>query len=215
MKDVSVIMALVDFIPVFLFASAVVMLQRDLYNKMSKGAFALFSMGTLDIVFAGSLKALYKLLYAAGICDFQPLSNMFFPLQSIGFLMAGIAAVAMISHRQGNTLLSVAPPVFMGTFIFVACMCTGLGMLYVVLCKLAAKLNKQWLVIVFVVSFVCSLGMGYMSSKDFSQAYINWIAQFTNILGQGLLLYGVNVMSKAGLASLSIKECGELRNEYA
>ena len=42
MKEFSVPMALVDFVPVIFFAIASVMLQRELYNKMSKGAFALF-----------------------------------------------------------------------------------------------------------------------------------------------------------------------------
>ena len=40
MKDFSVTMALVDYIPVIFFAVAAVILMRDLYNKMSKGAFA-------------------------------------------------------------------------------------------------------------------------------------------------------------------------------
>lgn len=37
----SLPMALADFVPVGLFLAASVLLQRDLYNKMSKGAFAL------------------------------------------------------------------------------------------------------------------------------------------------------------------------------
>ena len=40
--DFTVSMALVDYIPVICFAIAAVILLRDLYNKMSKGAFALF-----------------------------------------------------------------------------------------------------------------------------------------------------------------------------
>ena len=43
----TVPMALVDYIPVGLFIAAAIILQRDLYNKMSKGAFALFAAGTL------------------------------------------------------------------------------------------------------------------------------------------------------------------------
>lgn len=61
MNQFSVPMALVDFIPVILFAVSSIVLQRDLYNKMSKGAFALFAAGTIDIIAAGALKALYKL----------------------------------------------------------------------------------------------------------------------------------------------------------
>lgn len=215
MKDLSIAMALMDFLPVVLFTVAVIMLQRDLYNKMSKGAFALFAMGTLDIVFAGVAKAVYKLLYASGVCDFQPLSNMFFPVQSIGFLMAGIAVVAMISFRQGNTLYSAAPPVFMGTFVFVGCMCLGLGMFYVVLCRLAVMLKRKSLILVFLLSFICSLVMGYMSSKDFSLAYINWIAQGINTIGQALLLYGAVTLRRAGLVDLIIRKKVRNRNVRA
>ena len=63
-------MALVDYVPVLLFAAAAMLLQRDLYDKMSKGAFALFAAGTINIFCAGLLKATWKLLYAAGVCDF-------------------------------------------------------------------------------------------------------------------------------------------------
>ena len=59
MKNFSVSMALVDFIPVMFFAIAAVILMRSLYNKMSKGAFALFSAGSINIICAGALKALY------------------------------------------------------------------------------------------------------------------------------------------------------------
>lgn len=76
MKNFSISMGIVDFIPVILFSIAAIMLQRDLYNKMSKGAFALFAVGTIDIICAGMAKALYKLLYGAGICDFKTLKSM-------------------------------------------------------------------------------------------------------------------------------------------
>ena len=85
MKEYTVCMALLDFVPVILFGIASVILQRALYPRMSKGAFALFAAGTIDIICAGSLKALYKLLYALKICDFEVLSDLFFPVQSIKF----------------------------------------------------------------------------------------------------------------------------------
>ena len=52
MKEFTVPMALVDFIPVAFFAVASVILMRDLYNKMSKGAFALFAAGSINVAFA-------------------------------------------------------------------------------------------------------------------------------------------------------------------
>ena len=207
MKEFSVPMALVDFVPVLLFAAAGVILMRDLYNKLSKGAFALFAAGLIDVTGAGALKALYKLLYAAGICDFTPLSDMFFPVQSIGFLLAGIGILAMLLHRQGkNAVYAAAPPVFTGTFVFVSFMVLGLGLLDGVLCILARKLKKPGLILCFLVSFAASLCMGYLSSRDFTRTAMNWIAEGTNVLGQGALLIGVILAHKNGMAQLRLEK---------
>ena len=205
MNDFSVLMALVDYIPVIFFAIAAVILLRDLYNKMSKGAFALFSAGVIDVTVAGALKATWKLLYAAGVCNFEALDHMFFPVQSIGFLLAGVGILAMLVHKQGNSALcAVAPPVFTGTFVFVGFMVVGLGIMDVVLCILSAKLKKPWLIAIFAFSFICSLCMGYLSSQDFVKSAMNWIAEGVNVLGQGTLLLGTILLHKNGLAKLTL-----------
>lgn len=218
-KHFSVDMALVDYIPVICFAIGAIILLCDLYNKMSKGAFALFSAGVIDVTMAGALKATYKLLYALGVCDFTKLDAMFFPVQSIGFLLAGLGVVAMLVHRQGEKKLNsialpvmlvamtaVAPEVFTGTFVFVGLMVAGLGLLDVALCVLAKKLGKPGLIALFAFSFVCCLGMGYLSSKDFAEASMNWIAECVNVVGQGTFLAGAIALHKNGLAELSLKK---------
>ena len=207
MKDFSISMALVDYIPVLFFGMASLLLMKDLYNKMSKLAFALFAAGTLNVTLAGALKATYKLLYAAGICDFQALNNMFFPVQSIGFVLAGIGILHMLCKPAKQTsLFAVAPPVFSGTFVFVGLMVAGLGLLDVVLCILSAKMKKAWLIVLFALSFVCSLGMGYLSSQDFAEASMNWIAEGVNIVGQGTLLAGTICLHKYGLANFQLQK---------
>lgn len=204
-NDFNVPMALVDFIPCILFAISAVILQRNLYDKMSKGAFSLFSAGTFNIFCAGTLKALYKLLYALGVCDFQPLSQMFFPVQSIGFLLAGLGLVAMLTYDQKVKKLSaVVPPLFTGTFIFVGLMVTGLGMICACLSVLACKLHKKRYIALFVVAFVCSMCMGYLSSQDFEKASMNWIAEGVNTIGQSALLIGAYYLKKSGLKDLDL-----------
>ncbi|MFR7478558.1 MAG: hypothetical protein ACLUUJ_06900 [Acutalibacteraceae bacterium] len=163
MKDFSVGMALVDFLPVIFFAAGAVLLMRDLYNKMSKGAFALFAAGAIDITCAGMLKACYKLLYAAGVCDFEALNTLFFPMQSIGFLLAGVGMLALLCHKQagrGGAVYAVAPPLFSGTFVFVALMVAGLGLMDAGLCILAAKMTKMDGAVYPVVCLFA--GMGYL-----------------------------------------------------
>ena len=207
MNDFSVPMALVDYIPVVFFAAAAVLLMRDLYNKMSKGAFALYAAGTIDIVCAGALKATWKLLYAAGVCNFEALDHLFFPLQSIGFLLAGIGVLAMLCHKQSKSAaLAVAPPVFSGTFVFVGLMVAGLGCMDAGLSVVAAKMKKPLAIVFFVLSFICSLCMGYLSSQDFAEASMNWIAEGVNVVGQGALLIGTILLHKAGLAAFELRK---------
>jgi len=206
MKEFSIGMSLMDYIPVICFLVASVIIQRDLYNKMSKGAFALFAAGTIDVIFAGSCKATYKLLYAAGICDFEVLNDILFPVQSFGFLLAGIAVLALTYHSQGkDKIYSVAAPaVFSGTLIFVICMVIGIGTMDFGLGKIALKMKKNKTCLLIALSFICSLTMGYLSSKDFSKAYMNWIAESINIVGQGSLMVAAIILHKSGLEKVEL-----------
>ena len=207
MNEFSVAMALVDYIPVALFAAAAVLLQRDLYNKMSKGAFALFAAGTINVFCAGFLKATWKLLYAAGVCDFRALDEMFFPVQSIGFLLAGLGVLAMVCFRQKEERVytaAAAPAVFSGTFLFVGLMVAGLGCMNGGLAAVAVKMKKPAAVVLFIITFVCCMGMGYLSSQDFAKASMNWIAEGINVVGQGALLAGALMLHKAGLKEFTL-----------
>ena len=198
MYDFSVPMALADFVPVALFGLSGVLLQRDLYNKMPKYAFACFAAGTINIFMAGFLKALWKLLYALGACDFHVLNTMFLPTQSLGFLLAGLGILIMMGQRK-KAALAVAPPLFSGTFLFVGMMVLGLGAICGSLGALAVRMKKKGLVPVFLLCFVCYMAMGYLASRDGSSAAMNWIEQGVNTLGQLLLLWGVAALHKAGL----------------
>ena len=204
MNDFSISMALVDYIPVILFFFASSILMRDLYKQMTKAAFALFAAGSLNITIAGALKATWKLLYAAGVCNFEALDHMFFPVQSLGFLLAGAGILMMLFKKTNKAWAAVAPPIFSGTFVFVGLMVAGLGVMDAVLCILAVKLKKPWVIALLTLSFVCSLGMGYLSSQDFAEASMNWIAEGVNVVGQGTLLLSVVVLDKNGLADLKI-----------
>lgn len=207
MNDFSVGMALFDYLPVIFFGIGGVILLRDLYNKMSKGAFALFAAGVIDVFMAGFLKATWKLLYAGANIDISALNAMFFPVQSIGFLLAGIGIIAMLCHNQkekGVKNCAVVPVVSITFPYLVLVMVAGLGCLDAGLCILAKKLKKPGVIAIFVLSFVCCLGMGYLSTKDFEEAAMNWIAEGVNFCGQGLFLLGTWMLHKAGLPELEL-----------
>jgi hypothetical protein len=198
MYEFSVLMGLVDFVPVALFAVSMVLMQRDLYNKMPKYAFACFAAGTINILIAGFMKAAWKLLYAAGVCDFQVLNTMFLPVNSLGFLLAGLGIILMFIGRK-KALAVAAPVVFKGTVVFISMMVLGLGAICACLSVLAAKLKKKGLIVIFVLCFFVYMAMGYLGSREDNSAAANWIEQGVNTLGQVLMLLGVAGLHRAGL----------------
>lgn len=198
MYHFTIPMALMDFVPVLFFGIAAVVLLRDLYNKMQQAAFALLACGTIDIFAAGFLKAVWKLLYATGICDFSALNTMFLPVQSIGFLLAGIGIILMMTTKK-QVLLAAVPPVFSGSIIFIMMMVLGLGSICACLSILAVKMKKKCTMVLFILAFLCSMGMGAMSGQDSTLAWVNWTEQGINCVGQGLLMWGVLALDRAGL----------------
>lgn len=233
MAGFSLALALFDFVPVILFTLTSVTLMRDLYDSMSKGAFALFAAGCLDIISAGTLKALYKLLYAMGLCNFTALDDVFFPLQSLGFALSGLGLFALVTHRQERNkeedkarirvrrivypmlaiiiidvlVISIKsmnrgeeiPPYFSGTFLFVTLMLLGLLLMEGSLIRVTIALKKKSLIILFIVSFLSSLSMGYLSSRDFTLSIYNWIGEGVNTLGQASFFLASLIMHGNGL----------------
>lgn len=199
MYNFTIPMALMDFVPVIFFGVTAVILLRDLYNKMFKGAYALLAAGSVNVFMAGFCKAFWKLLYAAGICNFVALEEMFMPVNSLGLLFTGLSLVGMLCWKKKGALLSVAPPVFASSMPFILMMVVGLGGLCAGLSVVAAKMKKAPVMILFILSFVCAMAMGYMSSQDATQAWVNWTEQGINCVSQGCLMLGTIVLHKAGL----------------
>ena len=203
-------MALVDYIPVIFFALSGMLLLRGLFKAMSKGAYALLAAGVMMIVCAGFFKATWKLLYAANICDFERLNQVFFPMQATGFVLAGLAMVSLLAFRQNRVYSAAAvPAVFSGTMIFVGMMVLGAVGLCGSLAVIARRMKKTAAMVLFIVAFVFMMGMGYLSSKDFADPNMNWIAEGVNVVGQLAMLLGVNMLMKAGLTDVE-----DIRRKY-
>ena len=96
MYSFTIPMALMDFVPVIFFGVSALLLLGDLYNKMTKGAYILLAAGSVNVFLAGFCKALWKLLYAANVCDFVALEEMFMPVNSLGLLFVGLGMIFML-----------------------------------------------------------------------------------------------------------------------
>ena len=189
----SILLSLMDFIPVVLFIISSVTLQRCLYYRMSKGAFAVFSAGMIMIICSGIFKAIWKLLYSLGICDFERLNQSFFPMQSVGFLLAGTATIAMVFFRQdnGEKLYQIGTPtVFSGTILFIAANILGSLGLCGGLAIESKRCGKVRPAVFFILSFFFLLTLGYLGTKDFTNASVNWTSEAVNILAVEVKLEG-------------------------
>ncbi|MBR5342678.1 MAG: hypothetical protein IK149_02135 [Oscillospiraceae bacterium] len=192
-------MALFDFVPVILFGICGRLLMRDLYNKMSKGAFACLDLGVCVAFLAGFLKALYKLLIAANVGEYPLLNSLFLPLQSSGLMLTGLGILLMLVLRK-KTAAAMAPL----TIGFISMMVIGLGCMCAGLSVVAKKMKKGWLIPIFILCFFCYMGMGYLASRDVETAASNWIEQGVNCFGQILLLTGVGTLHRAGLREFKL-----------
>ena len=175
-----------------LFGAAWVVLYKDLKNKLDLCAGLLLPLGAATVFAAGFFKAIWKLQNALGVQPVELFNKAFFPTQSIGFLLLGVGMLVLMyaKRRDARSL----------TMVWVMLMVLGnlgmsAGLVYV-----ASKLKKKAIPL-FIVAFVCSMMMGYLSSRDFAQASMHWVAQSVNAVGQLLLFLGTRMLHKAGLGA--------------
>lgn len=207
MNGITVPMAIVDFIPVVMFFLAACLLLKDLYNKMTKGAYALLATGSIMVLIGGFYKALWKILYALCICDYPLLSESFFPIQGTGFLLVFLALIGMFTpHNKKNvTLKSVAVvPVLDSSMPFVILQIIGCAGMQFTLFGISLKMKKKNAAVCYIVAFIFMLAMGYLSAKFDDTPEMHWVAQLTNTISQGSLLLGTWILHKAGLAEKNL-----------
>ena len=204
MNGITVPMAIVDFIPVVMFFVAAVVLQRDLYRKMVKGAYALLAAGSIMVFIGGFYKALWKVLYALSICDFQALDIAFFPLQAPGFILVFLGLTSLNKKDfESPKALAVVPVLYKSNIIFIIMQVVGFGGINFCMARVSRYMKKTLPVVLFALSFFFSLCMGYLGAKFDDSSSMHWIAQLTNIFSQGCFLWGVMILHKAGLGKES------------
>ena len=115
-----------------------------------------------------------------------------------GITIAGIAVCALLFFPQKKQTLAAvgAPAVFSGTMIFVALMVLGCLGYCGGLALFAKRKGRGKAALLFLLAFVFMLGMGYLSSRDFAKASMNWIAEGVNLAGQSVLLWAAVTLFK-------------------
>lgn len=219
-ENYSVLMGLVNFIPVILFAVAGCIMIKSLFNNLKKPFAVMFCSGVTLGLTAGVFKALWKILVALNICDFYPLNFMFLPTESLGFVLMGIGLISILfdqSHHHNHViktnmfilpvLLIVyeASPVklFDGSIIFIIMLIIGEALIATSMCYLSMKNKKWYCLILFVVSFIAAMVMGAMKpiARKMDVTLANWIEESVNLVAQACLLIGCILLNKEGFFS--------------
>lgn len=211
-------MAIFDLVPCVLCFIGMWILQISLYHKMNKYAYALFASGTIMILFAGVFKAVYKIIYYGFDVDFYRFNYMFFPVQAFGFILACVALLIYVFQRNTKAPLSIAilsvvttdegKRLANDTMLYVVLQILGSAGLLGCLVYFAKKLKKPLAMVLFVISFICLLIMGFLSTRisrattNADYVMYNWLAEGVNTISQGLFLIGVLQLRKAGLKEL-------------
>ncbi len=192
-EQISLPMALVDYIPVILFVCTCVILLLHFFRKMKLWNYIIMVVGCAGVSIAGLGKAIWKTLCVFGI-NIKWINDSFFPVQSMSFLILAIALLiygAMISKDKKNnieTTYAMAPL----TLVSILLQVVGFALLVVALIVITVKSceKKVLPIVLFALSFVFMMGMGYLGVKFDDSSSMHWIAQVTNIIGQTSLFTG-------------------------
>lgn len=199
---ITVEMALVDCVPVVLFLVAAVVLQRDLYDRLPKGAYSLVAAGSIMAFLGGFMKALWKLLYATGVADYVLLDHALFTLQGPGFLLffLGLTGLFWKGEKGGASALAAgaAPAATTTSIPFIVMQVVGLGGAQVLLAAWGARQGKRLVPVAYALAFVLMLGMGYLGAKFDDSSSMHWVAQLTNTLSMACFLWGTLMLHAAG-----------------
>lgn len=209
-RFVIVLQSLYDLVPVTLFLIASIVLMKSLYNKMVKGAYVLFSGGSIMVFVAGLLKAMHKCFIGLFQIDYVILDKQFTSTQSIGFLLIFLGLLGMFTkYNKDYTKVrsSILPIIaiwpilaiseYTSSMPFVVMMVIGATGIMAMFIYMSLRLKNKKAMILYIVAFISMLAMGYLSTKaDFSKA---WIQISVNVIYQASYLLGAILLKKSGL----------------
>lgn len=94
------------------------------------------------------------------------------------------------------------PMVYRSNLIFIVMQVVGFGGIQYCMVRVALLMKKRFAAVLFVLSFIFILGMGYLGAEFDDSSSMHWLAQATNVLSQGCFMWGTLILHKAGLAKL-------------
>lgn len=214
----TVSLALVDFIPVILYIISMVIVAGAMKAYMPGPLNILLRFSTISIFATGILKAASKLLLAMDhgsekLSSF--LDTYYFPSLVTLYLLAGISVIISLMIRSpkkainitavpigllltavlGKTLISFADT-DKNKMLFVGILMFGNLIFWGSLAFLSFKNKISAAGVLFILTFIFLMYMGYLNTKDFTDTKTHWIAESVNIAAQTIMLIASAIFGK-------------------
>ena len=201
----SVIMAIVDFLPVLFYFLAAWLVASDLYKYVSKTVYGLLAAGSVMCFIGGAFKALWKLLFCFGI-NYPAFFTSFFPMQAPGFMLYFVGLIiAMKQLKSGkgeNGLNMITAATVTSSVPLLAFQSIGSVGSLVCLTILGFRTKNKVAGIYFILAIVFLFGMvGLSVTLDSSLGWANWAEQGVNTVGQVFFFLGAKKMHEKGYLS--------------
>jgi len=180
--DFSLVLCLLDFVPVVAFLIGGFFLFRLALSEHKKAAAHAFLVGSLLVFLGGFFKAGWKMLCGLEVADIRILSEQQFVLTGCGFLIMLVGAIRLARQpRRTNTGLAMAAVVRTSFLVLMTiCSLAVHGILTMMSFKRGQRL-AGWL---FIFAVVCMLGMAGMASSMEQTVTIQWLEEGVNSAGQ-------------------------------
>jgi len=183
MDEVTVYLALMDYLPVIFFGIGSVYLLRIGYEYLTRGFYTAMAGGAVLCFTGGLYKATSKLLEAALGYYLPALQSSQFIMLAPGFTFLFIGSLGLLRRSKTEVMLAAAPGMELWKIPFIAVM-TLANIGFLVTMTIFSLKNKLRLPAVFYLfSILTLLLMSYLSTQPMT-AKIQWIAQSVNSIVQ-------------------------------
>jgi hypothetical protein len=186
-------LALFDFVPTFAFLIGAFYLVRISIMMRGSPCGRMAMAGSLLIFLGGFLKALWKLLYAANVGDFQWMSQIQFILLAPGFFALLITIILMA--RQKREVVAPVLAIAAWKIPLLAVMTLSSMGAQGILAYMSFQRKNRLAAIGFVIAFLCLVGMGAMASGEQTLAR-QWIEESINTVGELGFMFGAILLHR-------------------
>ncbi len=199
MNEWNLPLALLDIVPVLLFFFGCIELMKAFWTKMTQAQYSMFSAGSIMVFLSGILKAVWKILYVMEICDYTMLSDVFFPVQSTGFVLLALSTIQLTIKKKENSDYEnfAVMPVIVTKKPFIMLTFLGTTIFYGSLSALGVKTKNKMTVVFFVTAYAFDMMQVFLAAKFDNSSLMNWLAEIVNTLAQVCLWLGAKRLNQA------------------